>query len=155
MLMNLKKSRRAFLVEYSSGMILLFLLLLLWIKDIVLLPILRNMVVFLAVLFILTPEFMRMITRYKVTDEKIIIIHGVIKQAKKNVYFHPLAFVPDLNIHQSRVQRFLGVGTVYLKAGGGDNTFEIKDVSNPNKVLSLIEKLIDDNKDLKKNTKSD
>ena len=98
---------------------------------------------------------MRMITRYKVTDEKIIIIHGVIKQAKKNVYFHPLAFVPDLNIHQSRVQRFLGVGTVYLKAGGGDNTFEIKDVSNPNKVLSLIEKLIDDNKDLKKNTKSD
>ena len=153
MLMNMRKSRKAFYIEYACTIFLLLLLAAFYINGTPLRPFLRNFLLIVAAVCFLAPEIARIMTRYKITDEKIIIVHGFIKQDKKNVYFHPLAFVPDLNIKQGRIQRFLGIGTVYLKSGGAENTFEIKDVNHPAKVLELIENLIDDNKELKKNTK--
>jgi uncharacterized membrane protein YdbT with pleckstrin-like domain len=149
-LLKLRKSRKAFLVEYICGFFLL---------GIVLLMVLKNydktsylfVGMVLATLFIfLSVEMMRIMTRYSITKTKIIIIHGLIKQLKKNVYYHPLAFVPDLNVKQSRLDRLLDIGTVYLKGGGNENTFELKDISNPHRALEMIENLIDDNQTLKK-----
>ena len=86
-----------------------------------------------------------MMTRYTILPNKLTIIKGIIKHDKKNVYFHPLGFVPDLNIKQTRIQRMLSYGTIYLKGEGG-NTFTIKDISKPHKVLEMIEELIRKNR---------
>ena len=86
-------------------------------------------------------EFDRMILRYHIGETKLVITHGLIRQSKKHVYYHPLGFVPDLNVHQGTWHRMLGIGTISLK-GGEHNTFEIKNIPNPHKILELIESMI-------------
>jgi len=99
----------------------------------------------LGVFAFVSAEMSRFLTRYKILEDKIVIVKGLIKQAKKNVYFHPLGFVPDINIKQGRLQRFLGYGTLFIKHGG-DNALEIKDINSPQKIMSTIEDLIESNR---------
>ncbi|HIJ10878.1 TPA: PH domain-containing protein [Candidatus Woesearchaeota archaeon] len=140
-----KKTRRAFLLEYTCAGFVIFLLALAKMKGTALPNIVYYPAFGLVGFAVLSAEWSRIITRYKVKENKIEIVKGIIKQNKKNVYFHPLGFVPDLNVEQSRIQRLLGYGTVYVK-GNNENSFEVRDVSRPHKVLSMIEKLIDKNR---------
>ena len=114
-------------------------------KGITLKPIISRLAYSLAFLAIITAETSRIMIRYKVLPKKLTIIRGIIKHDKKNVYFHPLGFVPYLNVKQTRMQRLLSYGTIYLKGESG-NTFAIKDVNNPHKVLEMIENLIQKNR---------
>jgi len=82
--------------------------------------------------------------RYKITEEKLMIIQGIIKNRNQNVYYQPLGFIPDIHVRQSALQRILDYGTVYVVISG--NRFEIKNVDNPNSVLEMIEDLIGRNK---------
>tara|TARA_Y100000310_G_C20475968_1_gene712426 strand:+ start:8 stop:496 length:489 start_codon:yes stop_codon:yes gene_type:complete len=140
-----RKTRKAFLIEYTCGIFLLAALGVSYFKEIQFNPIFQHFVIGISLFAFASVEFSRIFTRYKITPEKISIIKGIIKQDKKNVYFHPLGFVPDLNVKQSRLQRLFNYGTIYLKSGD-IHTFEIKDVSSPHKVLELIENLIEENK---------
>jgi len=144
-LMTLRKTRKAFLIEYGCGAIVLMLVFLVLKKDISVPNPLIYLGLFAGIAAPVYAELSRLITRYKITPTKLVIITGIIKQNKKNVYFHPLGFVPDLNIKQGRVQRILNYGTVFLK-GGVENMFEIKDVNRPQKVLNTIEDLVEDNR---------
>ncbi|MBI4152601.1 PH domain-containing protein [Candidatus Woesearchaeota archaeon] len=144
-LRTLRKTRKAFIVEYTCGFILLGLLGTLAVKGIALNHSLTYFVLGISLVSIGSAEFSRMIVRYKIAEDKLMIIYGLLKQSKKNVYFQALAFIPDLNIKQSRLQRLLNYGSVYLKSGG-EHTFEIRDINNPQQVLDTIERLIEHNK---------
>ena len=140
-----KKTRKAFIPEYSCAFVLLALLAILEFKGITLKPVISKLAYSLAFLAIIAAESARVMIRYKILPKKLTIIKGIIKHDKKNIYFHPLGFVPDLNVKQTRIQRMLSYGTIYLKGEGG-NTFAIKDVNNPHKVLEMVENLIQKNR---------
>lgn len=138
-----KQSRKAFLVEYLCGVLILLMGLSLPVKY-------SN---FQFPLFVIgglslgSAELSRYLTRYIFTKDKIIVISGLIQQSKKHIYFHPLGFVPDLHVSQGRIQRILGYGDIYLKSDGRNN-FMIKNISNPHKVYDLIERSIRNNRKL-------
>ena len=140
-----RKTRKAYLTEYGCGAFLLTAVGVSFLNGVNFNAVFQYFVVGVSLFAVGTAEMSRMFTRYKITPEKITIIKGIIRQDKKNVYFHPLGFVPDLNVKQSRLQRILNYGTIFLKSGD-THTFEIKDVNSPHKILELIEKLVEDNK---------
>ena len=138
-----KKTRKAFIFEYVCGVILLFLPTLLILNGIHLKSTIANSFFLVGIGSILSAEFLRILTRYKITEDKMVITEGIIKQRKKNVYFAPLGFLPNINFRQSRMQRFLNYGTVYISSGANEeNNFEIKDIDKPHRVLEIIEELI-------------
>jgi len=145
-LMSLRSSRLGFLIEYACATFVLLGFLVLAIRGKSPIMPIKILGYGVGLVAIASAEISRAITRYRISEAKLTIVTGIVKQTRKHVYFHPLGFVPDLNVKQGRINRLLGIGTVYLKAGGGENTFEIKDVQRPHKVLKVIEELIDANK---------
>ena len=145
-LMNLRSSRLGFLVEYGCAAFVFAGFIVLAAKGKTPIMPIKVLGVGVGILALASAEITRAITRYKISEAKLTIVKGIVKQTRKHVYFHPLGFVPDLNVKQGRINRMLGIGTVYLKAGNGENTFEIKDVQRPHRVLKVIEELIDANK---------
>jgi len=153
-LLSIKRSRKAFLTEYTCAG---FLFIMLWIQNfngIQLRPILTYFVMGVASLAVVSAEASRFIKkRYKITNKKMIITEGLIKEKTKNVHFHPLGFVPDINVKQSRLQKILNYGTIYVK-GGSENAFEIEDVNKPRKILKIIEDLVEKNRIIDTKTQS-
>lgn len=139
-LLTLKGSRKAFVAEYGCGLLSLVGLGILYLKGIAVPTILNYFMLGFSVFSIGSAEYSRLVTRYRLTPSKLVIIKGIIKQHKKNVYYHPLAFIPDLNTKQSRIQRILNYGTIFVNAGG--NSFELKNISKPLKMVGVIEELI-------------
>ena len=152
--LKLKQTRKAFIVEYVCGVFLLGLVLYSLVKQINFPSFALYFIGGLGIFSISIGEISRIFTRYTIMETKLIVVKGLLKQKKKNVYFHPLGFSPDLNIKQSRLQRVFNYGTVYLK-GGVENMFELKDIDGPQKVLDLLEDRIDDNRGLKRRNKED
>ncbi|MBT4935548.1 PH domain-containing protein [Candidatus Woesearchaeota archaeon] len=140
-LYSFRKTRKAFLIEYVCGGLLIVLVLFsaIWITNFS--NSIRFFVLGLGIVLLGYTEISRYMYRYKITNEKIIISHGLIKHNRKNVYFHPLGFVPDINIKQGHLQRILGYGTIDVEAGKG-KTFEIKDIEDPHRIMKVIEELI-------------
>jgi uncharacterized membrane protein YdbT with pleckstrin-like domain len=143
-LMKLKKTRKAFLPEYACGFFLLTLPVFAFMKGWQLPPLLSTTILIMGLVALCTAEFNRMLVSYKITPTKFTTIKGIIKRNKKNVHFHPLGFVPDINTQQSRIQRLLNFGTVFVQ--GGQNSIEIREINNPQEVMSLLEKLIEENR---------
>ncbi|MBU0470296.1 MAG: PH domain-containing protein [Nanoarchaeota archaeon] len=141
-ILTLNSARRCFLPEYCCGLLLLFLLFAAYQKGISL-P--RPAIYFVGGLGLLSigiAEYTRFFgDRYKVFEDKLLMINGMINVNKKMLYYHPLAFVPDMNIKQTAWERLLGYGTIFITVSG--ERFEIKNVTNPNFVLEMFEQLID------------
>ncbi|MEK6969646.1 MAG: PH domain-containing protein [Nanoarchaeota archaeon] len=151
-LTTLRRSRKAFLVEYTCGVLLLLLLAVFSLKGIELWAGFQYFVLGLALFSFVYAEFSRMLIQYRIMPQKAIIVNGIIKQSKKNIYFHPLGFVPDINIKQNRIQRVLNYGTIYVQ--GGSNPFEIKEIDHPLRVMDFLEELIEKNKRIDKANKN-
>ncbi|MBI2662647.1 PH domain-containing protein [Candidatus Woesearchaeota archaeon] len=151
-LTSLKKSRMAFLVEYVCALFLGFLLLMLFWNKIIIPGWMFRGVIVLIVGIVVFAEISRRYTRYVITPSKMVIIKGLINEYRKNIYFHPLAYVPDFEVRQSFGQRMLGYGTVSLSGSQGYD-FLIEDVNNPNEVLKVIEDLVNASKDVDKRKK--
>ncbi|PIZ50732.1 hypothetical protein COY27_05965 [Candidatus Woesearchaeota archaeon CG_4_10_14_0_2_um_filter_33_13] len=138
---TLKNTRKAFWVEY----ICVFIIFSIWffskIKIIILMSTIESVLLGLVLVIILLIELSRATLRYEIGVEKLEIIKGIIKQDKKNIYYHPLGFVPDINVKQSRIQRILGYGTISVTVSG-QNSFEISDVDKPEEVMAVIERQI-------------
>ncbi len=141
----IRKSRKAFIIEYVCSFILVVLLIATYVKGIRLPTIFNYLILGIAAFALLSAELSRALTSYKITESKVIIIKGIIKQAKKNVHFLPLGYIPEINTHQGRIQRLLNIGTIFVH-GSAQNSFEIKDINDPQKVLELIEQLIEENR---------
>lgn len=147
-LKTLRKTRKAFIPEYFCGFFSLFSLGFIFFKGIPLSSIIIVFVISFALFCFTYAEVSRIFIRYKISPEKLIIVSGIIKQNKKNVYFHPLGFVPDINVKQDRIQRVLNYGTIYVRGGADFNSFEIKDINQPHKILVMVEDLIRKNKNV-------
>ncbi len=143
--LKLRQTRKAFMIEYACGIFLIGLVLYSLIQGINLPSFALYFIGGVGLFSISIGEVARIFTRYTVMETKLVIVKGLLKQKKKNVYFHPLGFTPDLNIKQGRLQRVFNYGTVYLK-GGVENMFELKDIDGPQKVLDLLEERIDANR---------
>ncbi len=143
----LRKTRKAFLIEYGCGFLLLVFLIILNEKEIYLKAIFSKAIFGLAVFSMLTAEYSRITHRYLITSDKISYIKGIIKQSRKNIYFAPLSFIPNINLRQNRIQRLLDYGTISISGISGESmtnsSFELRDISNPHKVLKIIEEWID------------
>ena len=142
---SLRRTRKAFLPEYFSGLFLLLILFIFNLNKIIIPFKMDYLLVGVAAFAFVSVELSRLLVDYQITPEKIIITKGIIKKHCKNVHFHPLGFVPDINLKQSFIQRLLGYGTVFID-GSGENHLEIKDVNHPQKILSTLEGLIEKNR---------
>ena len=144
-LLTLRHSRKSFILEYFCSILVTILLVVSYLKDINM-PIWTTYSMYAVAFFgIGSAELTRLFgDRYKITNEKLMIIQGVIRKKNQNVYYQPLGFVPDIHVKQTAFQRILNYGTVYMVISG--NKFEIKNVDDPNNVLEMIENLIGRNK---------
>ncbi len=138
----IKKSRKAYLLEYICGFFLLFSMFFFSWKGIHFPPVVVYFILTISLFALLSAEWSRSLMRYKITNSKIIVINGYIKQNKKNVYFHPLSYVPDINVKQTRWQRMMNYGTIYFR-GSEEAQFEIKDIDRPHAIIKMIEELIE------------
>ena len=148
-LKSLRQSRKSFFIEYLCGFSLLLLILLVSGKGVAIPSSLLFVTVGLAVFSVGSAEFKRFSTRYRIMPSKISIVKGIIKQSKKNIHFHPLGFVPDINVKQGRIQRLLNYGSVFV-AGEEKHAFEIKNITSPGKILAMIEDLVEENRTVHK-----
>ncbi|MBS3166322.1 PH domain-containing protein [Candidatus Woesearchaeota archaeon] len=144
LLMSLRRSRKAYFVEYICGFVLLLLLIALYFRGIDIPKGVNYIVSGIAIVAIASAEISRQFLRYNIYDSKIEVIKGIIKISHKNINFHPLAFVPDITLKQTLPQRILNYGTVDIPLSGSHTeAFELKDIDHPAVVLKLLEKLID------------
>ncbi len=140
-LYSFKRSRKAFLLEYVCGSFLLIFLLVIYFNGIHLKPIINKSILGFGLFSIVSVEFSRLMLKYDIMQDKLVTVDGIVKQDRKNIYFHPLGFVPDINIKQNRIQRLLNFGTISIVMGGSN--FEIKDVNNPHAIIEIIEEQIE------------
>lgn len=144
-LMVLRRSRKSYSIEYACGLFLIVLLLILFARGALVAKSIVYVVIGIAAIALISAEIARLFTSYTITDKKVIITKGFIKQQTKSIHFIPLGFVPEINLKQGRIQRLLDVGTVFIHSSG-ENSFEIKDVDEPQRILELIEELIEKNR---------
>ena len=144
-LLKLKNTRKAFLPEYIAGLFLMVLLFIFQYKGIHLNVNIKYFIGGLVLFSLLSPEIIRLMHRYVITDTKLIIINGIIKQHKKHVYFYPLGYVPDLNVKQNRVQRLMNYGTILIRMSATEWA-EVKDIDSPHKIMKILETQIEKNK---------
>ncbi|HLD72649.1 MAG TPA: PH domain-containing protein [Candidatus Nanoarchaeia archaeon] len=140
----LKRSRKAFFPEYSCGFFLLILLGINYFTGYFSNQLLIYFLLGLAVFSLISAEYSRMVLKYTFMPEKMVISEGLIKQRKQNVYYHPLGYVPDINVKQNYLQRMLNYGTISVSTGS--NSFQIKDIDHPDQVVGLLEDLIENTK---------
>ncbi len=141
----LKKSRKAFLIEYFCGVFLIGSMPFLNAKGISLPEYFQYFVLGFGLFAIASAELARQMTRYRITPEKFTVIKGIIMQHRKNVHFHPLGFVPDINLKQNRIQRLLNYGNIFIQ-GSGENSIEMRDINNPDEIMRIIETRIEQNR---------
>lgn len=134
----LRKSRKSFLPEYFSAIMLLVLLGIIHLKGTAVSLLSHYLIFGLVFLSVSSAEISRMMHKYIITESKITVIDGIIKQRKQNLYFFSLRFIPRINLKQGRIQRLLDYGTIYVEEANS-NKFEIKDIDNPHKIMSQIE----------------
>ena len=144
-ILTLRKSRKAFMVEYLCALLLLLFFLGIYMVRGTVPGFLAYYIVGMAALSLVSAEGSRLFQRYVITPHKVTVVKGIIKQNNKNVYFRSLGFVLDFNLKQNHLQRILNYGTIFAESqsGGGEKSFEIKDVDNPRQIITMMEKLIE------------
>jgi len=144
-LFTFNKSRKAYLPEYLCGFFLLLVLGFVYSRGVHLNQYVVFFIVGISLFSLGSAEMSRIMNKYVITQSKLIIIKGLIKQSKKNVYFYSLGFVPDINIHQGRLQRLLSYGSLSV-SGAGAYAFVIKDINHPKKMIDKLEEMISQNR---------
>src|SRR3989344_2839360 len=152
-IVTLRHSRKSFLFEYFCSFFLLSLVVFSILKGMNLSP--PILYLFLGVGFtgLIITELRRYFgDRYKIMHSKLSVIKGVLKIRMRNIYYQPLGFVPDLNIRQTALQRVLNYGTLFVHVG--NTTLELREIDRPNEVLQMLEHLIEQTKQSKKDNRT-
>ncbi len=141
----LRHSRKSFLLEYICSFFLLSLVAYSLFNGVTLPKPFFYPFLGIGVAGLLSTELRRYFgDRYRIMNTKLTMINGVFKVKKRNIYYQPLGFIPDLNIKQTAIQRLFNFGTIYLQVGS--STLEFRDVDKPNEVLRMLEELIEKTK---------
>ena len=144
-IVTLRHSRKSFLLEYFCSFFLLSLVIFSVFNGVTLPKLFFYPTLGVGLLGLMSTELRRYFgDRYKVMNTKMSMINGIFKIKKRNIYYQPLGFIPDLNVRQTAMQRLLNFGTVYLQVG--NTALEFRDVDKPNEVLKMLEELIEKTK---------
>ena len=73
--------------------------------------------------------------RYIITDYRVIVKKGIITENKT---FMPYNTIQDINVSQNIIGRIISVGTLTLYSAYDGKDVELKDISSPNNVESMI-----------------
>jgi membrane protein YdbS with pleckstrin-like domain len=137
-LMNLSRSRKAFSIEYICATFLLSLpLIAIW-KGVSLTPFYSIVPLGVAGTVIGMSELSRYVHRSNITENKILIVDGLVKMRKRHVF---ISAINDVDTKQTRLQRLLGFGNVHVRTASGEE-LELRDINNPERVMEKIEELI-------------
>lgn len=133
-----RASRKSFLGNYATSISIIFFMLL--IDMIFGLP---NIIFFLLLAvvfyFMLEPEFSLIYLRYEIDDEKITQHKGILT---KKTGFIPWRLASKVELKQSVLGRIIGYGEIFVSDISEAPGITMKGVSNPKKVLQLIEEKI-------------
>lgn len=153
-LFYLRISRKVFLFYYISSIIIFGLMLILYFKGISLNPWLRSIALALGLSSILIPEVSRALSdRYIITDTRLTIIQGFIRQKKKNLHFFAMGFIPDITIKQGVMQRLLNYGNVYVRGASG-RKIQLRNIDNPQKYMTILENLMEHHRKIHKSAEA-
>ena len=87
-------------------------------------------------------------TKYKLTDEKILIDSGIFSIAQEEIRLYRIM---DVTVKCSLFQRMFNVGTIHCcSADKSTPEFDIKDVKNPIQVKDLISNKVEEERNRKK-----
>ena len=151
-IVTLRHSRKSFLLEYGCSLFLLILVFFSLFKGGNLSKLTWPFLA-LGMFGFASTEMRRFYgDRYNIMESKLSVIKGIFKVKKRNIYYQPLGFVPDLNIRQTFLQRVVGYGTIFVHVG--NTALELRDVDNPNEVLKMLEGLIEKTKRSQQNMMS-
>ena len=87
-------------------------------------------------------------TKYKLTDEKLLITTGIFSLKEEEVKLYRIL---DVTLKRSFLQRIFKVGTIHCCSS--DKTageFDILDIKNPIEVKEMLSKLVEDARDKKR-----
>ncbi len=141
-LLNLRKSRKSYILEYICGFSLFSLLVYSIFRGVVLSRWLTYPVLSVAVFAIASAELSRLMNKYEFAGEKLTIYSGLIKKHKKHINYYAISFSPDFNVSQNFIQRLLNYGSIYVE-NGGVKSFTIKDIDNPHRIMEKMEEFIE------------
>ena len=87
-------------------------------------------------------------TKYKLTDEKLLIETGVLSVAQEEIRLYRIM---DVSVKCKLIQRIFNVGTIHCcSADKSSPEFDIKDVKNPMQVKELISKNVEEERQRKR-----
>jgi uncharacterized membrane protein YdbT with pleckstrin-like domain len=79
-------------------------------------------------------------TKYRITDQRLYIKHGLLSRREQHTR---LERVQNVNTSQSFLQRVLGIGTVdFDTAGTDDSDFTFVGVANPRSIVAVVDEAI-------------
>ena len=83
-------------------------------------------------------------TRYRLTDESLVIITGFFNTTEDEVRLYRIT---DVTLKRSFGQKLLGIGTIHCDSSDVTmKNFDIKNVKNPKKVKELLSKLVNESR---------
>lgn len=141
----LQKTRKAFIPEYACGIFLIFLFFSLYFLNLSVPVMVQKGILVLGLLALIFAEISRKMVTYQITPEKLVIMQGLFKKVQKDIHFNPLSFVPEINIHQGILQRILNYGDIFIESAGVKQ-LEMKDISNPHQIFSILEDRLEANR---------
>lgn len=91
-------------------------------------------------LFALRGELRRARIRYAITDRRLRIETGLVARRKRQAR---LEWVQDVHMHQSMIERFLGIGTiVFITDDEADWEFRFRGVTGPRRLLGAVDEAL-------------
>lgn len=139
--LSLRKTRKAFLVEYGCGFFLIVLLGILLAKGIKVNRFIFDLAAGVALVALLGPEISRLRHRYKINPSKVVFIHGIIKRDKKYVFIDNIS---DIQIKQTLWQRLWDYGSIVIvPQSGEERSMDLKEISDPLEIMEEIEEMME------------
>ena len=142
-LMSITKTRKAFIIEYFCAALLLFIILAAAFKGITIKHFLKYITVGVVITAIFSAELSRILHRCDITQSKVLIVEGLIKQTKKHIF---ISAITDVDMKQNYKQRFFGYGNIHIRSASGQKALELKDIDNPGEIMEKLEGLIHKNR---------
>ncbi len=143
LLLYFKSSRRAYMVQYVSAIVLLIISIVLFFSPLFLKGLwIISSVTIAFILFILALgimgriEYLILSRRYALTNERLLYSQGVFSETFQSARY---AYVTDVSLFQTLWDKIMNTGTVKVNTAGSENyEFTYSDIPDPFNVTRII-----------------
>lgn len=139
-LMDLRKSRKAFIIEYFCVAIFLALVVLGNIQKISLPKGISYLFLIAIAAIIISIETSICSNRYQIKETKVTIIRGILNQNKSHIFMDAIT---DVDLRQNYLQRLLKYGDLHIRSSSGMITLELNAIEMPQEAMEKLEELIE------------